>query len=332
MSVPANSTVLALPGEISAVGLRLPPDISFDQWNAVGDQLKAADRSVRWWVGDWLVHGERKWGEMYAQAMDATEDAYQTLADAKWVSQQIDFSRRREKLSHSHHKEVAALAPAEQSEWLEKAETEGWSRNELRRAIGLWKANGDIGDPIELVGRYACIVIDPPWVMEKIEREVRPKQSGFDYPTMTEEELADSTHVKWRGASPPDIASDNCHLYLWTTHKHLPSAMRLAAVWGFRYECMMTWVKNVGFTPYSWMRSTEHVLFCRRGSLQLSKLGLRLDFAGKVRQHSRKPDEFYDLVRIASPGPRIDVFSREPRDGFDQWGNQINAFAETANG
>jgi N6-adenosine-specific RNA methylase IME4 len=170
-------------------------------------------------------------------------------------------------------------------------------------------------------GKFRCIVIDPPWAMEKIERDERPNQLGFDYPTMTEAELAAFPLV-------PEKAADDCHLYLWTTHKHLPSALRLSEAWGFRYQCMMTWVKNVGFTPFSWMYSTEHVLFCRKGSMQLEKLGMRLDFSAKVREHSRKPDNFYDLVRLASPGPRLDAFSREHREGFAQYGNEIAKFAE----
>jgi len=74
------------------------------------------------------------------------------------------------------------------------------------------------------------------------------------------------------------------------------------------------------------MYSTELVLFGRVGTLDLLKKGLRLDFSAKVREHSRKPDEFYELVRKASPEPRIDVFSREKRKGFDQHGNETNKF------
>ncbi len=169
-------------------------------------------------------------------------------------------------------------------------------------------------------GKYSCIVVDPPWSMEKIERDERPNQVGFDYPTMNEEEL--------KAFPLPEIAADDCHLYLWTTHKHLPLALHLAEHWGFKYQCLMTWAKNVGFTPFSWMYSTEHILFCRRGNLPLEKLGLRLDFSAKVREHSRKPDEFYEIVRQVSPGPRIDVFSRESREGFDQWGNEAGKFRE----
>lgn len=167
-------------------------------------------------------------------------------------------------------------------------------------------------------GKYRTIVIDPPWQMQKIERDERPDQVGFEYPTMTEAELM--------AFDLPAFAHDDCHLYLWTTHKHLPLAMRLAEHWGFRYQCLMTWVKNVGFTPFSWMYSTEHVLFCRKGSLDLLKMGKRLDFSAAVREHSRKPDEFYSLVAEVSPGPRVDIFGREPREGFDVWGAEGGKF------
>lgn len=166
-------------------------------------------------------------------------------------------------------------------------------------------------------GKYQTIVVDPPWQMEKIETDVRPNQTGFDYPTMTEEELMDFPLQ--------DMACDNCHLYLWVTQKYMPLGLQLMEHWGFRYECLLTWVKNMGFPPFSWMYSTEHVLFGRKGSLPLLKMGKRLDFAAKRREHSRKPDEFYDLVKEVSPEPRIDVFSREERDGFDQFGNEKNS-------
>jgi len=173
-------------------------------------------------------------------------------------------------------------------------------------------------------GKYRCIVIDPPWEMDKIARDVRPKQVTLDYPQMSEAELL---------AFPiPDLASDDCHLYLWTTHKYLPLALRLAEHWGFRYQCLMTWVKNVGFTPFSWMYSTEHALFCRRGDLDLLQLGKRLDIHAPVREHSRKPDEFYDLIQTVSPGPRLDIFAREQHEGFEVWGNEVGHFERDGNG
>lgn len=170
--------------------------------------------------------------------------------------------------------------------------------------------------PAMPTGRYRAIIIDPPWPIEKIEREERPDQGQrLDYPTMRLDEIG--------GLPVPELAEDGCHLYLWVTHKFLPAGLELLDAWGARYQCTMTWVKNVGITPFSWMYSTEHVLFGRIGSLPLDKLGLRLDFSAPVQGHSRKPDVFYDRVRTASPGPRLELFARESREGFDPWGNEV---------
>ncbi len=170
-------------------------------------------------------------------------------------------------------------------------------------------------------GKYRCIVIDPPWPMEKILRDVCPQQDVFEYPTMELEEIAKLPIA--------DLAQqDGCHVYMWTTQRFLPDSFDLFKAWGVRYECLMTWVKNVGFTPYSWMYTTEHVLFGRVGKLDVQRIGMRLDFEAKRREHSRKPDVFFERVLEASPGPRLEMFSREPREGFKQHGNQTGKFCE----
>jgi N6-adenosine-specific RNA methylase IME4 len=119
----------------------------------------------------------------------------------------------------------------------------------------------------------------------------------------------------------PELAyKDGCHIYLWTTHKYLPKAFEVLDALGADYECLLTWIKNVGITPFSWMYSTEHCLFARIGNLPLLKLGKRLDFEAKVREHSRKPDEFYNLIKEVSPEPRVDMFSREKRGALPNMG------------
>lgn len=165
-------------------------------------------------------------------------------------------------------------------------------------------------------GKFRTIIVDPPWPMKKILREERPLQEEkLDYQTMDIKQIKEFPLRS--------IATDGCHIYLWTTHKFLPTALEVFKAWGVEYECLLTWVKNVGFTPYSWMYSTEHVLFGRVGSLELLKKGERLDFHAKVTKHSRKPDEFYELVRKVSPEPRANLFAREERKGFKAWGNEI---------
>jgi N6-adenosine-specific RNA methylase IME4 len=169
-------------------------------------------------------------------------------------------------------------------------------------------------------GRYRCVVIDPPWPIEKIERDERPNQGqALDYPTMPLDEIE-----RVIGEQLAAVADqDGCHVYLWTTHRFLPASLDLFDAWGVTYQCVMTWRKNVGITPFSWMYDTEHVLFGRLGSLKLERLGLRLSFEAPVAGHSVKPDVFFDRVLAASPGPRLEMFARRPREGFTVWGNEV---------
>lgn len=172
-------------------------------------------------------------------------------------------------------------------------------------------------------GIYDVIVIDPPWPMKKIDRDVRPNQVGFDYPTMDESEL----ERFWIDNVHHTVAQD-CHLFCWTTHKFFPMALRLIEKWGFRYVCTMVWHKPGGFQPIGLPQyNCEFVIYARHGSPTFADTkDFFTCFNAPRREHSRKPDEFYDLVRRVTYGNRIDVFSREARDGFDQLGNETEKF------
>lgn len=174
--------------------------------------------------------------------------------------------------------------------------------------------------------RYGTIVIDPPWPMKKIEREVRPNQVEFDYPTMDYEALRDF-RVKFAL-----LASDNCHVFMWTTQKFLPMALRLFEDYEIKYVLTMVWHKTGGFQPVGLPQyNCEFVLYGRIGTPEfVDTKAFDCCFEAPRTDHSRKPDEFYDLVRRVTPDGRIDVFSREKRDGFDQYGNEPMKFTEAA--
>ena len=130
-TMPAQNTQLSIQPVFTPTELILPEDTNFEDWAAIGQRLQWISRGIHFWIGDWLRFGERKWGEKYAQAIEETPFSLGTLQNDVWVTSAIDPSRRREQLTFNHHAVVAALPPAEQDRWLDKAESEGWSSRQL---------------------------------------------------------------------------------------------------------------------------------------------------------------------------------------------------------
>lgn len=137
-------TLPALPDrfEFSETGLVMAGNTTFDEWLACGETLKRIDRACQWWIGDWLNLGEQKWGEMYAQGIDETDLAYQTLANYKWVANAIQFSARAEKVGWKVHEQIAAIPEKDRASAIKRAETERWTVREVRDYVRELKASG----------------------------------------------------------------------------------------------------------------------------------------------------------------------------------------------
>lgn len=163
-------------------------------------------------------------------------------------------------------------------------------------------------------GVYDVIVMDPPWPMEKVERDCRPNQAAFDYPTMTEEELA--------AINLP--MADDCHVWVWTTHKFMPMALRLLGEWRLKYVCAFVWHKPGGIQPYNLPQyNCEFALYARKGAPQfVDTKAFNTCFSAPRGAHSEKPAEFYEMVARVTEGRRLDMFNRRSIPGFDGWGNE----------
>lgn len=191
--------------------------------------------------------------------------------------------------------------------------------------------------------RYSTIVVDPPWPQKNSGLRTSAKGGRWDtsgkgvagtpsvvpYDRMSVEEIA---------ALPiGDLADRNAHLYLWTTNGFLHDALAMLAGWGFKFSTLLTWCKppmglGLGGT---YVNTTEFVIFARRGTLAaLSRSDStwwqwpRPYLTGGGPTHSAKPEAFLDMVEQVSPEPRVELFARRDRLGWDTWGNQALGTAE----
>lgn len=189
-------------------------------------------------------------------------------------------------------------------------------RRESKRATIIENLEDIEAQEIKAVqGVYDVIVIDPPWPMKKIEREVRPNQSEFDYPTMTEEEMA--------ALEIP--CADDCHVFLWTTQRFLPMALRLFDKWGMRYVLTFVWHKPGGFQPIGLPQyNAEFAVYGRKGKPAfVDTKAFPTCFTAPRGKHSEKPQEFYEMIQRVTRGRRLDMFSRRVIEGYDRWGNEV---------
>lgn len=177
-------------------------------------------------------------------------------------------------------------------------------------------------------GSYDVIVIDPPWPFKHRSKKGHKKSAEGKYRTMP---------LDWIAALPvADLARRDCLLFCWSTSPLLARACDIVEGWGFKYSTFMSWRKTtvngkVRMGPGMRVRSMqEPVIIAKIRSPRQAK-ALPGSFDGLAREHSRKPDRFYDLVADATPGAlRCELFSRMGHLGFTAWGDEAGKFDEAA--
>ena len=127
------------------------------------------------------------------------------------------------------------------------------------------------------------------------------------------------------------IAARNCICFLWVTNPMLRQGLEVLNAWGFDYRGMITWAKTdktTGTRPFFgmgyWVRgATEHMIFGVRGSVKPTSRREVSYFTAPVGAHSAKPDAAYSLIERLVPGPRVELFARQPRAGWTVWGDEV---------
>ncbi len=175
------------------------------------------------------------------------------------------------------------------------------------------------------LGQFGTIVADPPWRFANRTGKIAPEyRRAARYQTMSTEEIAQ--------LPIPQLALAKSHLYLWVPNALVLEGLDVMKQWGFTYKTMLVWYKTrkdggadgrgVGFY---FRNVTEIVLFGIRGSLRTLPPGRRQVniIPTPRREHSRKPDQLYDIMEQCSPGPYLELFARHIRHGWVQWGNEM---------
>lgn len=181
-----------------------------------------------------------------------------------------------------------------------------------------------------LTGHFDVITADPPWLYD-LRAEDATHRGNTPYPPMTTEEIC-ALEV---GSRPViEVAEKDAVLWLWTTNGHLlgkkavSDALLVAEAWGFQPKAMLTWVKDrLGLGHYLRNR-TEHCILAVRGKPVITLSNEDTVLEAPVREHSRKPDEFYELVERVTPGAKLELFSREARKGWAAWGAEVEKFGD----
>lgn len=166
-------------------------------------------------------------------------------------------------------------------------------------------------------GLFDVIVMDPPWAYgTKYNAEGR--RVANPYPEMTQEQL--------KAIQLP--AADNCVLFLWTTHKFIWDAKELLNHWGFEYRNMLVWDKQLMGMGNLFRMRCEFCLVATKGKPFFNDIhNLEDIISEKRREHSRKPEAFYDMVNSLCIGRKLDYFSRSEREGWEVFGNDTNKFS-----
>lgn len=177
----------------------------------------------------------------------------------------------------------------------------------------------------ELQGQFGTVLADPPWRFQNRTGKMAPEHRRLRrYETMSIEEIC---------ALPVgQFAEPRAHLYLWTPNTLLQWGLDVMAAWGFTYKANLVWYKvrcdggpdgrGVGFY---FRNVTELVLFGVRGNLRTRPAGRRQVnlLATRKREHSRKPDELYELIEACSPPRYLELFARHARRRWTQWGDEL---------
>jgi N6-adenosine-specific RNA methylase IME4 len=321
-----------LGGRVTATSWEMPDGMTRDEAIIVGQMLGKIGRSVGWWIGDWYVQSEARFGGM----KELCEEAGLNYGSCRtWAipCRRFTVSRRIDTVPFAHHQIVAPLPQENQDAllaWCAEDPEEPRSAQELKTRIQQQRRaerEEDLADRIEqesvAIGHqtYGLLYADPPWRLEPYSRETGLTRSADNhYCTMSLEALLDLEVMRVAPA-------DDCVLFLWRTAPMLEDAMAFMGHYGFKYRSECIWKKDRVGTGY-WFRNQHEVLMVgARGVIPAPAPGTQFPsiIEAPVGKHSEKPAVFAEMIETMFPTvAKLEMFARAPRAGWDSWGAEAD--------
>jgi N6-adenosine-specific RNA methylase IME4 len=210
------------------------------------------------------------------------------------------------KISFATAQHLAKLSQQEQIAVLSLDGTKGVLAAEATRALKISNENKHIIMP---EGRYPVIVADPPSPVTKAP-----------YQTMNLKTLERTLREQVEGK-----AADDCMVFLRATQANRSALEAMVTGWGWRLRELMVWHKKSGRKhPDRMMQNCEFVIVAEKGNPRFTNTKQFFQcFEGKSRSHSEKPDEFFEMIRRVTAGPRLELYARKPHEGFEPHGNEV---------
>ena len=171
---------------------------------------------------------------------------------------------------------------------------------------------------------FDLVMVDPPWSYRNYSRKGEHKGAAAQYDCMSIDDI--------KRLPVGQLAKPDAICILWATNPLLPQAFEVLSSWGFTFKTAAHWVKRtrngkLAFgTGYLLRAAGEPILVGTIGRPKVTR-SCRSVVEGLVREHSRKPDEAFAWAEKLMPDARrVELFSRESRDGWSHWGNESTKF------
>ena len=318
--------------EMSDQGIKVHGSPSLSEYQGVLDFVDRTHKAAGWWLVDLIAYADSRddWKQVLDTIIDADICSENTAKQYRYLKGAIP--NRVEGVPFGHHTIVAALEPAEQVHWLEKAREEGWTQRDLKVSIRAASRTKVISGQAKLEGQYGVLMVDCPWMYDDSD----PYPDGShgkaerSYSGMTIEQLM---ALPVAAHTTPD-----CVMGFWMTvpllfaKRNAPGPIDVVHAWGFDYKTHIVWDKVLGM-PGAYTHVT-HEIFCictrGRGTPEIPvDLPKSIITVRRKGEHSEKPKEFAQYLEKHWPSStKLELFGRQKRPGWTVFGNDARLWAD----